>query len=144
MNPFSKEGFHILIVLFKVLPTLLSIIFGLRWNPSKTLCLGKIIIIQTKDPYSSLVVPYLNHRIHTFFILASPLLLFFFSLFLSPLSLYGLVSQKLRDQLILSPFCIKAMFVLQIKPILVLTFHFFAFRSLGSYLFAINLCHILI
>ena len=45
-----------LLVLFKVLPSLLLRILGLGRNPSKTLGLGKIIIIQTKDPYSNLVV----------------------------------------------------------------------------------------
>ena len=61
-----------LLILFKVLPSLLLRILGLGRIPNKTLGLGKIIIIQPKDPYSNLVVPYL-------FGFASPLLLFFFS-----------------------------------------------------------------
>ena len=56
MNPSSKRGFHMLLLLFKVLPSLLLRILGLGRNPNKTLGLELINFSR---------IPYKIHMIHT-------------------------------------------------------------------------------
>ena len=96
MSPSSKRGFHMLLVLFKVLPSLLLRILGLGRNPNKTL--GLELINFSRIPYK---IHMIHTRIHTqvssipFCLTPLSSLLFFFSfssssstsLFLS--SLYG-------------------------------------------------------
>ena len=55
MNPSSKRGFHMLLVLFKVLPSILLRILGLGRNPNKTLGLELINFSR---------IPYKIHMIH--------------------------------------------------------------------------------
>ena len=120
MNPSSKRGFHMLLVLFKVLPSLLLRILGLGRNPNKTL--GLELINFSRIPYK---IHMIHTRIHTqvssipfcssiFFLFSSsslplPLLLSFpLIIFFSSSPRFGL--SKMRDQLLLSHGFVKAMF----------------------------------
>ena len=102
MNPSSKRGFHKLLVLFMVLPSLLLRILGLGRNPNKTLGLETTnnhtiawkTIQSFKSPCSSIqnhIVPYLSLALLLFsssslplpLLLSFPLLPFFSTFFVS-------------------------------------------------------------
>ena len=102
MNPSSKRGFHVLLVLFKVLPSLLLRILGLGRNPNKTLGFWEqtnnyAIVWKTipsfKSPCSS--IPLILACFSLFS--SSPSLLLLLLLFsLSLLSLSTVLSHKMR------------------------------------------------
>ena len=123
MNPSSKRGFHVLLVLFKILPSLLLRILGLGRNPNKTLGFWEqtnnyAIVWKTipsfKSPCSS--IPLILAFLISF--LPLPLLLLSFSL-LSLSIRFGL--SKMRDQ-----FALISYFLL--RPCLAMTKTHFCFK----------------
>ena len=102
MNPSSKRGFHVLLVLFKVLPSLLLRILGLGRNPNKTLDFWEqtnnyAIVWKTIPSFKSSCssIPLILACLISFLSLPLPLLLLSFSL-LSLSIRFGL--SKMRDQ----------------------------------------------
>ena len=71
-----KGEFYNHLVPYGILPTLISIIFGLRWNPSKTPSLGKIIIIANQRSMPNLIEFIIKVSFHTLACLITFLLFF--------------------------------------------------------------------
>ena len=116
MNPSSKRGFHVILVLFKVLTSLLLRILGLGRNPNKTLGFWEqtnnyAIVWKTissfKSPCSS--IPFWSS---IFFLFSSSLFFSssFFSFLLLLFSLSLRFSLYLETKFVFKPMFVKAMF----------------------------------
>ena len=113
MNPTSKGGFHVLLVLFKVLPRLLLRILGLGRNPNKTLGFGnKLITIKAWKFIQNFRIPCSSIPLILASPYSSPLLLLplYLPLLLSFCSSLSLRFLYWRPILVLNPMFVKAMF----------------------------------
>ena len=137
MNPSSKRGFHVLLVLFKVLPSLLLRILGLGRYPNKTLGFWEqtnnyAIVWKTipsfKSPCSS--IP-LILACYSLFSSSSSLLLLLLLLF-SPslLSLSTVLSLKMRLLFGLISCLLRPCLAKTRKPIFLNTFLIFTLKFL--------------
>ena len=133
MNPSSKRGFHMLLVLFKVLPSLLLRILGLGRNPNKTLGFWEqtnnhAIVWKTIPSFKSPCSSIPKSKFHTFDLSLLDLLpssssssSSSSSLFLSSLPLYTVWSLKNER-----PICSYLIYLL--RPCLAMTKTHFCFK----------------